>query len=131
VIPRVRVTDRDNDARYDLQLEIQRRPNAVFFKRPARTNVVARVCVACGHVDLYAEAPGILHAAYLQAETGGAEFAMEELERTREALLDAHSRLHDLEEKLAFVESLLGGLTPGALPNPAADTSHSAEQPSA
>jgi hypothetical protein len=33
--------------------------------------------------------------------------ALEELESTREALADSQMRLHELEEKLAFVEKLI------------------------
>ena len=47
VIPRVRVAERgESNARYDLQVEVQRRPNAVLFKRPERADLTARVCGA-------------------------------------------------------------------------------------
>jgi hypothetical protein len=108
VIPRVRVAERgDDNMRYDLQVEIQRRPNAMFFKRPERADLTARVCCACGYAELYVDAPGALYTAYLQADAGPAVSAMEELERTREALADSQIRLGELEEKLAFVEQLL------------------------
>lgn len=108
VIPRVRVAERgDDNMRYDLQVEVQRRPNAMFFKRPERADLTARVCCACGYAELYVDAPGALYAAYLQADSGQAVSAMEELERTREALADSQIRLGELEEKLAFVEQLL------------------------
>jgi formate dehydrogenase assembly factor FdhD len=108
VIPRVRVIDRgDSNGRYDLEVEVQRRPNAVLFKRPERSTLSAQVCGACGHAELYAEAPRALYAAYLQADASPTVSALEELERTREALADAHLRLHELEEKLGFVEKLM------------------------
>jgi hypothetical protein len=108
VIPRVRVIDRgDSNTRQDLEVEVQRRPNAVLFKRPERSKLSAQVCGACGHVELYAEAPRALYAAYLEADASPNVFALEELERTREALADSQIRLHELEEKLAFVEQLL------------------------
>jgi len=104
----VRVAERgDDNMRYDLQVEVQRRPNAMFFKRPERADLTARVCCACGYAELYVDAPGALYAAYLQADSGQAVSAMEELERTREALADSQIRLGELEEKLAFVEQLL------------------------
>ena len=98
-------------------LEVQHRPNAFLCKRPERTRVAARVCVSCGYVELYANAPGALYPAFLQAEAGPNVSALEELEQTREALHDAHARLHELEEKLAFVEGLLEG-RPAPIPPP-------------
>jgi predicted nucleic-acid-binding Zn-ribbon protein len=108
VIPRVRVVDRgDSDTRRDLQVEVQRRPNAVIFKRAERSNLWAQVCGACGYTELYADAPRALHAAYLQADASPSLSALRELELTREALADSQIRLHELEEKLDFVERLL------------------------
>ena len=108
VIPRVRVSERgDDNMRYDLEVEVQRRPNAVLFKRPERATLWAQVCSVCGHVELYADAPGALYAAYLQADSSPTVSALEELARTREALADSQIRLGELEEKLAFVEQLL------------------------
>jgi hypothetical protein len=119
VMPRVRVAERGaDDMRHDLQVEIQRRPNALFFKRPHRADLTARVCGACGFAELYVDAPGALYTAYLQADSSPAVSAMEELERTREALADSQIRLGELEEKLAFVEQLLERDRPKkALPN--------------
>ena len=108
VIPRVRVTDRDSgDMRQNLEVEVQRRPNAMFFKRPERSALSARVCGACGFTELYVDAPNALYSAYLQADAGTTVSAVEELERTREALAESQLRLGELEEKLAFVEQLL------------------------
>ena len=108
VIPRVRVIERGDDGqRHDLQVEVQRRPNALIFKRPERVNLSARVCSACGHAELYADSPGALYTAYMQADAGPAASALEELERTREALADSQIRLRELEEKLVFVEQIL------------------------
>ena len=108
VIPRVRIVERgDGNTRYDLQLEVQRRPNAVLFKRPERSSLSALVCGACGFTELYAEAPRVLYGAYVQADTSPAVSALDELARTREALADSQIRLHELEEKLNFVEQLL------------------------
>ena len=118
VIPRVRVVERGDGTRYDLQVEVQRRPNAVLFKRPERSSLSALVCGACGFTELYAEAPRALYAAYVQADSNPAVSALEELERTREALADSQIRLHELEEKLNFVEQLLErDQPPPALPN--------------
>lgn len=108
VLPRVRISERgDDNARYDLEVEVQRRPNAMIFKRPERSTLWAKVCGACGHVELYADAPGALYAAYLQADGSPTVSTLEELERTREALADSQIRLKELEEKLTFVEQLL------------------------
>jgi hypothetical protein len=108
VMPRVRVAERGaDDMRHDLQVEIQRRPKAMFFKRPERANLTARVCGACGYTELYVEAPDALYAAFLQADSNPDVSAKEELERTREALAESQIRLGELEEKLAFVEQLL------------------------
>ena len=118
VMPRVRVAERgDDNIRYDLQVEVLRRPNALLFKRPERANLTARVCSACGYAELYVDAPGALYGAYVQADANPTVSAMEELERTREALADAQIRLGELEEKLAFVEQLIEGKqSPAALP---------------
>ena len=108
VMPRVRVAERGaDDMRHDLQVEVQLRPNARFFKRPQRVDLTARVCGACGYTELYAESPDVLYMAYLQADSSSAVSAKEELERTREALAESQLRLGDLEEKLAFLEQLL------------------------
>lgn len=113
VMPRVRVVERDEGGtRRDLQVEVQRRPNALLFKRPERADLTARVCGACGYAELYADAPGALYTAYLQADANPSVSAVEELERTREALADSQIRLGELEEKLAFVERLLEGERP-------------------
>jgi len=93
--------------RYDLQVEVQRRPNAILFKRPERVNLTARVCCACGYTELYVDAPHALYAAYLQADSSPTVSAMEELDRTREALAESQIRLGELEEKLSFVEQLI------------------------
>jgi formate dehydrogenase assembly factor FdhD len=108
IVPRARVIDRgDDNTRHDLQLEVQRKPNALLFKRAERSNLTARLCGACGHVELLAEMSRALYAAYMQAEGNPAVSALEELERTREALADSQIQLHELEKKLAFLEQLL------------------------
>ena len=115
VMPRVRVVERGEDGvRHDLQAEVLRRPNALLFKRAERVNLTARVCSACGYTELYVDAPGTLYRAYLQADANPAVSAMEELERTREALADSQIRLGELEEKLAFVEQLIERKQPPA-----------------
>lgn len=43
----------------------------------------------------------------LQADASPTVSALEELDRTREALADSQLRLQELEEKLAFVEQLI------------------------
>ena len=118
IMPGVRVVERAEDGlRHDLQLEVVRRPNALLFKRPERVNLSARVCSACGYTELYADAPGALYRAFLQADANPALSAMEELERTREALEESQTRLGELEEKLAFVEQLIAqNPPPPALP---------------
>ena len=70
------------------------------------------MCGTCGHAALYADAPGVLYAAYLQADSSPTVSALEELARTREALADSQLRLGELEEKLAFVEQLLASRHP-------------------
>lgn len=108
VIPRVRVVERGEDGtRRDVQLEIRRRPRALFFKRPARATLMARLCADCGHVEVYADAPRALYTAWLEAEADPTVSAVEELEQTREALADSQMRLQELEAKLALVEQLL------------------------
>ena len=108
VIPRLRVVERAEDGtRHDVQLEIQRRPKAMFFKRPERSTLWSRVCSDCGHVELYADVPHLLYTAWLEAEANPNVSALEELEQTREALADSQVRLQELEEKLALVEKLL------------------------
>ena len=107
VIPRVRVAERgESNARYDLQLEVYRRPNAMLFKGAEYSNVFAQLCGACGHIELYADTPRALYAAYEQADPRPGASAEEELERTREALADSQLQLRELEEKLAFLEQL-------------------------
>ena len=108
VMSPVRVVERAEDGmRHELQAEVLRRPNALLFKRPERVNLTARVCGACGYTELYVDAPAALYRAYLQADSNPAVSAMEELERTREALVESQTRLGELEEKLAFVEQLI------------------------
>jgi hypothetical protein len=102
------VVERAEDGiRRDVQLEIQRRPKAMFFKRPERSTLLARVCGDCGHVELFADAPSAVYTAWLEAEASPTVSAVEELEDTREALADSQIRLQELEQKLALVESML------------------------
>jgi predicted nucleic-acid-binding Zn-ribbon protein len=115
VMSRVRIIERgDDNMRHEVQVEVLRRPNAMLFKRPERTNLTARVCSACGYVELYADAPDVLYRAYLQADANPAASALEELERTREALAESQIRLGELEDKLAFVEQLIERKQPPA-----------------
>jgi hypothetical protein len=118
VMPRVRIVERGDDGmRHEVQAEVLRRPNALIFKRPERVDLTAKVCSACGFVELYVESPGALFRAHLEADANPAVSAGEELERTREALADSQMRLAELEEKLAFLEQLIEGKqSPGALP---------------
>jgi hypothetical protein len=117
-MPRVRIVERgDVGMRHEVQAEVLRRPNALIFKRPERVDLTARVCSACGFVELYVESPGALFRAHLEADANPAVSAGEELERTREALAESQTRLEQLEEKLAFLEQLIEGKqSPGALP---------------
>lgn len=107
VIPRVRVVDRTDSGYFDLQVEVQRRPNAMIFKGAVRSNVFAQLCGACGHLEFFADMPRALYTASVQADPSTAVSALEELERTREALADSQIQLHELEEKMAFLEKLL------------------------
>jgi hypothetical protein len=107
LIPKARLVDRDSGSRYDLQVEVQRRPNAFLLKRPERTNLVATICGSCGHTQLRAEQPGLLYSAYRQAEVGTSDTAVEELAHTQEALRETQTRIYELEEKLTFLEALL------------------------
>jgi hypothetical protein len=108
VISRARIAERgESNARYDLEVEVQRRPNAVLFKRPERAALTARVCGSCGYAELFVDSPSALYAAHLQADANPTVSALEELERTREALAESQIRLGELEEKLAFVERII------------------------
>ena len=108
IVPRARVIDRgDHNWRYDLQIEVQRRPNALLFKGAERSNVSAQLCAACGYVEFSADMPQALYATHLQADASPDFSASEELQRTREALADSQMQLHELAEKLAFLEQLL------------------------
>jgi hypothetical protein len=71
------------------------------------------------YTELYAEAPRALYAAHMHADARPAVSALQELERTREELADSQIRLHELEEKLDFVEQLMERDQPErALPKP-------------
>jgi hypothetical protein len=107
VIPRVRVAARGDGGYYDLQAEVQRRPNAKLFKGAERSAVFAQMCGECGHLEFFADMPRALYAVYQQADSSAAVSELEELERTRDALADSQIQLHELEEKLAFLEQLL------------------------
>ena len=113
VIPRVRMVDRgDGNGRYDLQVEVYRRPNARLFKGAQYSSVFAQLCGVCGHIELYADTPRAIHAAYLQAEPSSPGSASEELALTREALADSQLQLEELREKLVFLEQLIGRKEP-------------------
>ena len=107
VIPRVRVAAKGDGGYYGLQAEVQRRPNAKLFKGVERSNVFAQLCGDCGHLEFFADMPRALYAVYQQADSGAAVSALEELERTRDALAESQIQLHELEEKLAFLEQLI------------------------
>lgn len=108
VVPRVRVVERgDGNMLHDLQVEVYRRPNARLFKGAEYSKLFAQLCGACGHVELYADMPRAIYAVYTQVDPQAGVSVSEELERTREALADSQLQLHQLEEKLAFLEQLL------------------------
>jgi hypothetical protein len=65
---------------------------------------------------MFVEAPSALYSAYLQADASPSVSALEELERTREALAESQIRLGELEEKLDFVQRLLERDPPRSLP---------------
>jgi hypothetical protein len=119
IIPRVRIASYGDGAYYDLQAEVHRRPNAKLFKGAERSPVYAQLCGDCGHLEFFADMPRALYAVYQQADSGAAVSALEELERTRDALADSQIRLHELEEKLAFLEQLIERKEPPkSLPKP-------------
>ena len=64
VIPRVRVAARGDGGYYNLQAEVQRRPNAKLFKGAERSGVFAQLCGACGHLEFFADMPRALYAVY-------------------------------------------------------------------
>ena len=107
VIPRVRVATYTDSGYWDLQAEVQRRPNAKLFKGAERSSVYARLCGECGHLEFFADMPRALYAVYQHADSSAPVSAREELERTRDALADSQIQLHELEEKLAFLEQLI------------------------
>ena len=67
----------------------------------------AQFCGECGHLELLADMPRAPYAVYQQADASASVSALEELERTREALADSQIQLHELEQKLAFLEQLI------------------------
>jgi predicted nucleic-acid-binding Zn-ribbon protein len=71
VIPKARVIDgRDYIGPVqssNLEIGVARKPYAFVFTGEQRSEVIARVCGKCGFIELYAEDPGVLHAAHLEA----------------------------------------------------------------
>ena len=67
VIPDVRLTDRTDNATYrTATLGLERRPDAMLFKREVHVEMSARVCSDCGHVDFYVADPGALWDSHLE-----------------------------------------------------------------
>jgi hypothetical protein len=66
VMPKVRIMDRGHysgDAG-DLALVLYEDPEALLFKGTHEGSLFARVCGACGYVELYLEKPQELYAVY-------------------------------------------------------------------
>lgn len=65
VIPNLRLVDRGGQgSTRDLQLKLDKNPDALFFKGTHAASLVARVCGNCGFVELYARSPKKLLRAY-------------------------------------------------------------------
>ena len=109
VIPRVRVVDRgEGNGTYDLQVEVQLRPEAKIFKQAKRSNLYATMCGRCGFTELFADLPRTLYEAAVQVAGSTTVSEPQELARTKEALADSQIQLHEMEKRLAFLEDLLG-----------------------
>lgn len=68
VAQRVMVADRNQNFEYDLKLRVDAAPDAMMFKKSARSTVHAYVCSSCGYVEFYADDPKALYDAFLAAQ---------------------------------------------------------------
>lgn len=65
IIPRVYVSETGPyNMTLPVSLMLHENPDAVLFKETFRSGLMARVCGGCGYMELYAEQPGELYAAY-------------------------------------------------------------------
>lgn len=67
IIPNAEVLDQASGGGGELQVAVLRNPKALFFHQQVMRTVKAQVCGACGHVQLIAEDPGALYAAYQES----------------------------------------------------------------
>ena len=68
IAQRAMVADRSQTSEYDLKLRVDAAPDAMMFKKSARSTVHAYVCSSCGYVEFYADDPKALYDAFLAAQ---------------------------------------------------------------
>ena len=66
VVPRARVIDRGDYSADsgNIGVAVARRPHALIFKNSELADVYARVCGACGFVELFIDEPAEIYAAH-------------------------------------------------------------------
>ena len=64
VIPSVTVVDREDHGSGELNVKIERNPDALIFKQPEYAALRARICSNCGHTELFVVYPERLWEAY-------------------------------------------------------------------
>ena len=55
----------------ELQVRVDAHPDALLFRKPVRSGVVAHVCAGCGYMEFYATDPEALRKAFLEARGTG------------------------------------------------------------
>jgi predicted nucleic-acid-binding Zn-ribbon protein len=70
IVHRAMVMDLNDGQAQNLNLRVDREPAALLFKKPARSTLDAEVCSACGYTEFYANEPGALLDAFVQANGG-------------------------------------------------------------
>jgi predicted nucleic-acid-binding Zn-ribbon protein len=68
IVPRARIIDRgDYNAAGQLQVGIEKKPEAWVFKQLVQSELYATICASCGFTEIYASNPRAIYDAYQAA----------------------------------------------------------------
>ena len=67
IVPNAQMLDQGQASGGQLLITVMRNPNALFFSQRVMRDVNARVCGACGYIQLRAKDPGALYDAYQES----------------------------------------------------------------
>ncbi len=74
IIPGATIEDKGRSVEESLEIEIDRKREALFLRGSVRGALRAWICAECGNVELFVDNPGELYQAYLDAQEHQRQF---------------------------------------------------------